>query len=210
MDLFLPLLYTFPVIEINGSKRAGKDREMNYTIDIAGIKRDLKLFSVDDNLQIAAFIMFGDVEITRHAATGLLDKAPDFDLIFTSEAKSIPLAYEMARQAGQNDYIIARKGIKVYMDDIVQARVRSITTQNDQILYLGKAEADRIRDKRILVVDDVISTGASLLAMEDLIEQAGGQIVGKMAVLAEGDAFDRDDITVLAKLPLFDGSGNTL
>jgi len=183
---------------------------MYYTIDIAGMKRDFKLFPVSDELQIAAFILFGDVEITEHAAKNLLKNAPDFDLVFTAEAKSIPLAYEMSRQAGKNDYIIARKGVKVYMEDIVQAEVRSITTQSDQTLYLGRDEADRITGKRILIIDDVISTGASLVAMEELVEKAGGQIVAKMAVLAEGDAFDRDDITVLAKLPLFDKNGNVI
>lgn len=183
---------------------------MFYTIDIAGMKRDLKLFPVSDDLQIAAFILFGDVEITKHTAQKLLEKAPDFDLIVTAEAKSIPLAYEMAVQAGMNDYIIARKGVKVYMEDVIRASVRSITTENVQTLYLGREETDRIRGRRILIIDDVISTGESLRAIEEIVHQAGGNIVGKMAVLAEGDAFDREDITVLAKLPLFDGDGNVL
>lgn len=181
---------------------------MFYTIDIAGMKRDLKLFPVSSDTQIAAFILFGDVEITRHAAKKLLEKAPEFDLILTAEAKSIPLAYEMAAQAGMNDYIIARKGLKVYMEDVLTVSVNSITTMNLQSLYLGKDEVDRIKGRRILIIDDVISTGESLLAMEKLTEKAGGIIVGKMAVLAEGDAFDRDDITVLGKLPLFDQDGN--
>ncbi len=181
---------------------------MFYTIDIAGMKRDLKLFPVTDDLQIAAFILFGDVEITEHAAAKLLEKAPEFDLIVTAEAKSIPLAYEMARQAGQNDYIIARKGVKVYMEDVLSVNVNSITTENVQTLHLGKDEADRIKGRRILVLDDVISTGDSLRAIENLVLKAGGEIVGRMAVLAEGDAFDRTDITVLGKLPLFDGEGN--
>ena len=181
---------------------------MYYTIDIAGMKRDLKLFPVNDDLQIAAFVLFGDVEITEHSAARLLELAPDFDLIVTAEAKSIPLAYEMARQAGQNDYIVARKGVKIYMDDVISVNVKSITTENVQTLFLGKAEADRIRGKRILVLDDVISTGDSLHAIENLVLAAGGNIVGKMAVLAEGAAYDREDITVLGKLPLFDGEGN--
>ncbi len=183
---------------------------MHYTIDMAGMKRDLKLFPINDELQIAAFILFGDVEITKHTAAKLLEKAPEFDLILTAEAKSIPLAYEMAAQAGQNDYIIARKGIKIYMDDVISSTVRSITTDSVQTLYLGKDEADRIKGKRILIIDDVISTGESLKAIESLVEKAGGTIVGKMAVLAEGDSFNRDDIIVLAKLPLFDGKGNPI
>ena len=183
---------------------------MYYTIDIAGMKRDLKLFPVNDDLKIAAFILFGDVEITKHAAKELLARAPEFDLIVTAEAKSIPLAYEMAAQAGMNDYIIARKGIKVYMEDVLTSTVNSITTVDSQSLHLGKDEADRIKGRRILVIDDVISTGESLRALEMLVEKAGGNIVAKMAVLAEGDAFDRDDIIVLGKLPLFDGEGNVL
>lgn len=183
---------------------------MYYTIDIAGMKRDLKLFPVNDDLKIAAFILFGDVEITKHAAKELLARAPEFDLIVTAEAKSIPLAYEMAAQAGMNDYIIARKGIKVYMEDVLTSTVNSITTVDSQSLHLGKDEADRIKGRRILVIDDVISTGESLRALEMLVEKAGGEIVAKMAVLAEGDAFDRDDIIVLGKLPLFDGEGNVL
>ena len=183
---------------------------MYYTIDIAGMKRDLKLFPVNDDLKIAAFILFGDVEITKHAAKELLALAPEFDLIVTAEAKSIPLAYEMAAQAGMNDYIIARKGIKVYMEDVLTSTVNSITTVDSQSLHLGKDEADRIKGRRILVIDDVISTGESLRALEMLVEKAGGEIVAKMAVMAEGDAFDRDDIIVLGKLPLFDGDGNVL
>ena len=183
---------------------------MFYTIDIAGMKRDLKLFPVSDDLQIAAFILFGDVEITEHAARELLARAPEFDLLLTSEAKSIPLIYEMARQAGMNDYIVARKGIKVYMEDVLTVSVNSITTLSTQTLHLGKDETDRIKGRRILIVDDVISTGESLKAMEDLVTKAGGTIAGKMAVLAEGDSFDRDDIIVLGKLPLFDKDGNVL
>jgi adenine phosphoribosyltransferase len=131
---------------------------MFYTIDIAGMKRDLKLFPVSDDLQIAAFILFGDVEITKHTAAKLLEKAPEFDLILTAEAKSIPLAYEMTAQAGKNDYIIARKGMKVYMEDAISVSVNSITTENVQTLFLGQGEAKRVSGKRILIVDDVIST----------------------------------------------------
>ena len=181
---------------------------MNYKIDIAGMERDLKLFPVNDDLKIAAFILFGDVEITKHAAKELLALAPEFDLIVTAEAKSIPLAYEMAAQAGMNDYIIARKGIKVYMEDVLTVSVNSITTMSTQSLHLGKDEVDRIKGRRILIIDDVISTGESLRAMENLVTAAGGEIAAKMAVLAEGDAFDRDDIIVLGKLPLFDADGN--
>ena len=183
---------------------------MVHEIDIAGMKRSLKLFKVADDLQIAAFILFGDVEICKHCAAKLLEKAPEFDIMLTAEAKSIPLIYEMSRRAGINDYIVARKGLKVYMENIVTVSVQSITTHDTQTLYLGNDEVQRLKGKRVLIVDDVISTGESLSALIALAEKAGGNVVGKMAVLAEGDAFDRKDISVLAKLPLFDGKGNIL
>lgn len=183
---------------------------MIYTIDIAGRKCDLKLYPVSDDLQIAAFVLFHEVEMTQLAAKELLARAPEFDLIFTAEAKSIPLAYEMARQAGLPNYIVARKVLKVYMEDALSISVNSITTNKTQTLYLSRSEAELMRGKRVLIVDDVISTGDSLRAMEQLATKAGGQIVGRMAVLAEGDAFDRDDIIVLGKLPLFDKDGNPM
>ena len=181
---------------------------MHYTVDIAGMKRDLKLYSVGPDTKIAAFILFGDVEITKHAAKELLKLAPDFDILVTAEAKSIPLAYEFANQAGRNDYVVARKGTKVYMENPIEATVQSITTKNTQTLYLGKDEVEKINGKRVLIVDDVVSTGESLKSIELLIEKAGGNIVGKMFVLAEGDAANRDDCIYLNKLPLFDGEGN--
>ena len=181
---------------------------MFYEMEIAGKRRKLELFPVSDNTCIAAFIMFGDVEITQAAAAKLLEKAPEFDIIFSAEAKSIPLIYEMAKQAGMNNYVIARKAKKMYMKNIVESCVESITTAGRQHLYLGENEAEMIKGKRVLIVDDVISTGSSLLAMETLIKKAGGIIAGKMAVLAEGDAMERPDITALHKLPLFDEKGN--
>lgn len=181
-----------------------------YTIEIAGLKRDLPLFPVNENLYIAAFIMFGDVEITKACATELLKKAPEYDIMITAESKSIPLIYEMARQSGQNDYIIARKGPKVYMEDIITTSVDSITTAHTQTLCIGKNETELMKGRRVLIVDDVISTGESLAALEELVEKAGGRVVGKMAVLAEGDAIARGDITVLAPLPLFNADGEAI
>ncbi len=180
---------------------------MYYEITIAGKKRKLPLYSVNDQLSIAAFILFGDVEMTLAAAKEMLAMAPEFDILITAEAKSIPLAYEMARQAGHNNYIIARKGEKVYMEDTVFTHVDSITTRKQQSLCLGKKEADLMKGKRVLIVDDVISTGGSLKAMELLVQQSGGTIVGKMAVLAEGEAGKRKDILFLEKLPLFHPDG---
>ena len=179
---------------------------MTYTIDIAGMKCDLPLCPVTDDLYIGAFVMFGKVELTVHAAAELLKRAPEFDYIVAPEAKSIPLAYEMSRQSGK-EYLIARKKAKAYMTGVFEVKVRSITTQGEQTLIIDTADAEKIRGKRIVIVDDVISTGESLRATEELVNRAGGVIVAKTAVLAEGDAAHRPDITVLAPLPLFNPDG---
>jgi adenine phosphoribosyltransferase len=173
-----------------------------YTMKIAGLERNLKLFPVSDNLDIAAFILFGDTEITVASASELLKKVPEFDYILTPEAKSIPLAYEMSRQSGK-PYVVARKGTKVYMGRPVEVTVRSITTQREQRLYLGEDEVNLVKGKRVLIVDDVISTGESLASVRDLLKKAGGIEAAACAVLAEGDAADRTDIIFLEKLPLF-------
>ncbi len=183
---------------------------MVYKMNIAGLTRELKLCPLNESLSIAAFIMFGDVELTEHCARALLAKAPEFDVMITAESKGIPLCYEMSRQAGINRYVLARKGIKVYMTDVVKYELTSITTQHKQALYLDGDDAAYMRGKRVLIVDDVISTGESLTALENLVETAGGRIVGRMAVLAEGDAQDRTDITYLEKLPLFHADGTIL
>ena len=175
---------------------------MHYEINIAGLKRELPLCSINEELYIGAFIMFGDVEITGVAAEELLKRAPEFDVIITAESKGIPLAYEMSRQSGK-EYIVARKGPKLYMQEIIETTVNSITTDHIQKLCLGKSDAEKIRGRRILIVDDVISTGESLTAVEELVQKAGGTVVGRAAVLAEGDAADRKDILYLEKLPLF-------
>ena len=181
---------------------------MKYTMNIAGLDRDLPLCKVADDLYIGAFVMFGDAEITVACARELLARAPkDYDYLLTAEAKSIPLIHEMARQSGAKTYFIARKGMKVYLTDPIHVTVHSITTQHEQDLYLGGEEAARIRGKRILIVDDVISTGDSLKAMEELVVDAGGTVAGRMAVLAEGDAQKRDDIIYLNPLPLFNADG---
>lgn len=181
----------------------------SYEIEIAGVSRKLSLFPINDAMKIAGFIMFGDTEITVASAKELLKIAPDFDVIITAESKGIPLAYEMARQSGK-DYIVARKGAKLYMSDVITVEVDSITTDNKQILCLGHAEKELMNGRRILVVDDVVSTGESLNALITLVHEVGGNVVGKMAVLAEGDAIGRPDITYLAPLPLFDSEGNPI
>ena len=181
---------------------------MFYEMTIAGLKRQLPLCKINDDLYIGAFIMFSDVEITKKCAEELLKKAPDFDVIITAESKGIPLAYEMARQAGIDDYVVARKGPKLYMKNIITTEVDSITTDHIQTLCLGDKETNLLKGRRVLIVDDVISTGQSLLSLEKLVSQVGGNIVGKMAVLAEGDAADRDDILFLEKLPVFNADGS--
>ena len=181
---------------------------MKYTMNIAGLDRDLPLCKVADDLYIGAFVMFGDAEITVACARELLARAPkDYDYLLTAEAKSIPLIHEMARQSGAKTYFIARKGMKVYLTDPIHVTVHSITTQHEQDLYLSGEDAARIRGKRILIVDDVISTGDSLKAMEELVVDAGGTVAGRMAVLAEGAAQNRDDIIYLNPLPLFNADG---
>ena len=192
---------------LESEKERRKDRSMFHEMTIAGLKRQLPLCKVTDDLYIGAFIMFGDVEITVASARELLKKAPEFDIMITAESKGIPLVHEMARQVGVNDYIVARKGPKLYMTNIISTDVDSITTDHIQTLCIGQHEADMMRGRRVLIVDDVISTGESLKSIETLVNQVGGNIVGRMAVLAEGEAADRDDIIYLEKLPVFHPDG---
>lgn len=180
---------------------------MVYKMNIAGLDHDLPLCKVTDDLYIGAFVVFGQPKLTVACAKAMLDIAPEYDYILTAEAKGIPLAHEMARQNEDETYFIARKYPKLYMSGVFEASVRSITTDKVQTLYLDTTEADQMKGKRILIVDDVISTGESLHALEVLVEKAGGIVVGKMAVLAEGDAQSRDDILYLEKLPLFNPDG---
>ena len=173
-----------------------------YTMTIAGLERKLPICELNEHLDIAGFVIFGDVEITVASAKALLEKCPAFDYIVTPEAKSIPLAYEMAKQSGK-PYFVCRKGAKLYMRDPVSVNVRSITTARMQTVFLDSAEGEQLRGKRVLIVDDVISTGESLAAVNKLVQHFDAEIVGQAAILAEGDAADRDDIIFLEKLPLF-------
>ena len=180
---------------------------MVYPMTVAGLKRELPICPVTDDLYIAGFVIFGDQELTVACARELLKRAPEYDYLITAEAKGIPLAHEMARQAGDAKYFLARKAPKLYMTGVFEASVKSITTAKEETLYLDTADAELMKGKRILIVDDVISTGESLCALEALIEKAGGIICGRMAVLAEGDAQDREDLIYLEKLPLFNPDG---
>lgn len=183
---------------------------MTYELHVAGLTRQLKLSKLNDNLMIAGFVVFGDVELTCACAAELLKIAPDYDYIIAPEAKAIPLIHEMARQSGRNGYLLARKAAKAYMDGVFSVKYESITTKGSQELFMDGSDAKKMAGKRVLILDDVISTGESLLAMEKLVKEAGGVIVGKMAVLAEGDAAKREDILFLEKLPLFDSEGKPL
>ena len=183
---------------------------MYRRMNIAGLDRDLPICKVTDDLYIAGFVIFGDQELTVACAKALLEKAPEYDYIITAEAKGIPLAHEMARQSGAKKYFLARKAPKLYMTGVFEVAVNSITTAKEQKLYLDTADAEMMKGKRILLVDDVISTGESLRALEVLVEKAGGEIAGRMAILAEGDAQERPDLIYLEKLPLFNPDGSVM
>ena len=180
----------------------------SYRMTIAGLQRDLPLCPLNENLQIGAFVIFGDPELTTACAEALLARAPEYDYLITAEAKGIPIVHEMARLAGNQRYCLARKAPKLYMTDVMEFNVRSITTEKEQKLYLDGGEAAYMKGKRVLIVDDVISTGESLRALEVLVERAGGIICGRAAILAEGDATERDDLIYIEKLPLFSRDEN--
>ena len=181
-----------------------------YRMNIAGLDRDLPICPLNESLMIAGFVIFGDPEITTACATELLAKAPEYDYLISAEAKGIPLVHEMARLAGNQKYFLARKSPKLYMTGVFEAVVKSITTEKVQKLYLDTADADLMRGKKILIVDDVVSLGDSLHALEELVRAAGGEICGRMTILAEGNAKNRDDLIYLEELPLFDKNGNVL
>ena len=181
-----------------------------YRMNIAGLDRDLPICPLNENLMIAGFVIFGDPELTTACAEELLKKAPEYDYLISAEAKGIPLVHEMARLAGNQKYFLARKAPKLYMTGVFEVVVKSITTEKVQKLYLDKADAEMMKGKRILIVDDVISTGESLRAVEELVKLAGGEICGRMSILAEGDAAVRDDLIYLEKLPLFTADAKPL
>ena len=183
---------------------------MTYNIKVAGVERALPLCPIADDLYIAAFILFGDVELTERCAEELAKLAPQHDVMLTAESKGIPLIHAMSRILGENRYVLARKSVKLYMKNVVACETQSITTANKQVLYIDGEDAEFMKGKRVLIVDDVISTGGSLVSLENLVAQTGGTVVGKMTILAEGEAADRDDIVYLEKLPLFNGKGEAL
>lgn len=174
-----------------------------YTLELCGVTRQLPIVQVSDDLKIASFVILGDTELVCATAQELVKKLPPVDCLVTAEAKGIPLIFEISRLLGMPRYYVARKSIKAYMESPIVTEVNSITTQESQILCLEQADAEAIQGKRVAIIDDVISTGQSLKAVETLVEQVGGQVVARAAILAEGDAAKRDDIIFLDELPLF-------
>ena len=171
------------------------------------MERSLPLCRVSDDLYIGAFVIFGDPELTTACAEELLKRAPEYDYMLTAEAKGIPLIHEMARLAGNQKYFLARKKSKLYMRDVFEVSVDSITTEGSQKLYLDGNDAKLMKGRKILLVDDVISTGESMEALEKLVEAAGGTVCGRMTILAEGEAQKRKDIIYLEPLPVFHSDG---
>ena len=185
-------------------------KDMVYKMNIAGLDRELPLCPISDKLMIGAFVIFGDPELTTACAEALLARCPEHDVMITAESKGIPLICEMARMAGNERYVLARKAPKLYMKNVLKVQVRSITTDHEQTLCLDGGDAEYMKGKRVVIVDDVISTGESLHALEELVNRAGGEIVGRMAILAEGDATAREDLIYLEKLPLFNAEGQPI
>ena len=185
-------------------------KDMYYEMNVAGLTRQLPLCPLNDKLMIGAFVIFGDMELTTACAQALVDRCPEHDVLITAESKGIPLVCEMSRLLNNERYVLARKAPKLYMRDVLTVKVNSITTDHQQTLCLDGKDAEYMKGKRVVIVDDVISTGESLNAMEKLLEQVGCDIVGRMAILAEGEAADRKDLIFLEKLPLFDAQGSPL
>lgn len=174
-----------------------------YTLTVANVKRELPIIQINDDLAIASFVILGDTEMVCAAAKELAKKIPEVDILITAEAKGIPLVFEISRILGHQKYIVARKSIKAYMDEPLINEVESITTQKKQFLCLDSTDVEKIQGKRVAIIDDVISTGDSIRAVDELVTKAGGRVIAKAAILAEGDAANRDDIIFLEKLPLF-------
>ena len=181
-----------------------------YTLHLAGLERQLPLVDISENMAYASFVCISDTELVKAAAPLLAEKIKDCDIVLTAEAKGIALAYEVSKCLGHPCFAVARKSVKSYMKDPISVDVRSITTFDDQKLYLDSADAEKIKDRRVCLLDDVVSTGGSLKALKELCEKAGGIVSCSAALLAEGKAAKRKDLIYLEELPLFhkDEEGN--
>ena len=175
-----------------------------YSIEIAGLKRDLRLFEIKPGLRIAILNILGDTELVEACAHELAKKLKDikFDVLVTAEAKSIPLAYALSAEM-KKPYVILRKTYKPYMGDAIRAETLSITTGQPQTLILDEKDRELLKGRQVLIVDDVISTGSTLQGMHMIIEKAGGTIVKEAAILTEGERSKWDKIVSLGHLPLF-------
>ena len=175
-----------------------------YQLQVGPLTRRLPVMPISDTMAIASFVLLGDAELTDYAAEELAKKVPaEFDYFVTLESKGIPLAQELSRLTGHQEYVVLRKSVKDYMRAPLTVPVKAITTSAPQILALDGADADKLVAKRVVIVDDVISSGGSLSAAEQLVSRAGATVVSRLAILAEGDAVKRTDIDYLAELPLF-------
>lgn len=177
--------------------------QKTYTLEVAGVTRELPIVPITEDLSIASFVILGDTELVTAAGSLLAQKLPEVDVLITAEAKGIPLIHEISRVLQMKKYYVARKSLKPYMENPLINEVVSITTPKTQILCLDGKDAKEIAGKRVAVIDDVISTGQSIQAIEELVRKAGGEVVARAAILAEGDAARRQDILFLQELPLF-------
>ena len=174
-----------------------------YSIEVAGVKRTLPFVDINDELAFASFVVISDSELISVVAPIIANRIQDCEVIVTAEAKGIALAHEISRLLGLKKFVVARKSMKSYMRDTIKTSVKSITTTNTQDLFLDGEDIQTIKGKRVCLLDDVVSTGDSLLALETLVNKAGAIVTYKACILAEGDAADRDDLIFLQKLPLF-------
>lgn len=159
-----------------------------------GLKRKLPYVQIGENLALASFVVISDTELIQTVAPELLRRLPEVDMLMTAEAKGICLTYELSRLMGMKGFVVARKSRKPYMQNAVSHTVRSITTQKEQTLWLDGCDADKIKGKRVALIDDVIATGESIGAIEALAKTAGAEVVAKAAILAELETVHRPDI----------------
>ena len=175
-----------------------------YTVEVAGVKRNLPLFEVAPGLRIAVLNILGDTELVKACAVALAQRLADteYDALVTAEAKSIPLVHTLALETAK-DYVVLRKSYKLYMGETVSADTVSITTRQPQTLYLDEKDRAMLQGKRVVLLDDVVSTGSTLKGMRKVMQLAGAQVVAEAAIFTEGEPGDWQEILALGHLPLF-------